>query len=82
MMKMPSDLGFSDERYKLPPLNISKHVVRNTSTMEDDGQLLLFAPTAKTMTEVKNMTETMRTMIETRNIAEVVKTTRKRIKTN
>lgn len=53
MMKMPSDMGFSDERYKLPPLNIKKHVVRNKSLMEDDGQLLLWAPIAKTMTEVR-----------------------------
>ena len=29
MAKMPSDLGFSDERYILPELIINKHTVKN-----------------------------------------------------
>lgn len=53
MVKMPSDLGFSDERYKLPKLIVNNHVVRNESLMEQEGQLLLFANKAKTMTEVR-----------------------------
>ena len=53
MVKMPSDLGFSDERYKLPELIVNNHVVRNESLMEQEGQLLLFANKAKTMTEVR-----------------------------
>lgn len=53
MVKMPSDIGFSDDRYKLPELIVNDHVVRNESLMEDEGQLLLFANKAKTMTEVR-----------------------------
>ena len=53
MVKMPSDLGFSDDRYKLPELIVNNHVVRNESLMEEEGQLLLFANKAKTMTEVR-----------------------------
>tara|TARA_Y100000593_G_scaffold21409_1_gene42913 strand:- start:782 stop:2155 length:1374 start_codon:yes stop_codon:yes gene_type:complete len=53
MVKMPSDIGYSDERYKLPKLNINDYTVRNTSLMEKDGQLLMFANKAKTMTEVR-----------------------------
>jgi hypothetical protein len=53
MVKMPSDIGFSDERYKLPELIVNSNVVRNTSLMEEDGQLLLFANRAKNMTEVR-----------------------------
>ena len=53
MVKMPSDLGFSDDRYKLPELIVNNHVVRNESLMEQEGQLLLFANKAKTMTEVR-----------------------------
>lgn len=53
MVKMPSDLGFSDDRYNLPKLNIENHIVRNESLMEHDGQLLLFANKARTMTEVR-----------------------------
>ena len=54
MVKMPSDLGFSDDRYKLPELIVNSNVVRNTVLMEeDDGQLLLFAKKAKNMVEVR-----------------------------
>lgn len=53
MVKMPSDLGFSDERYNLPELIVNNHVVRNESLIEQEGQLLLFANKAKTMTEVR-----------------------------
>lgn len=53
MVKMPSDLGFSDEKYKLPQLNTNKHIVQNNSLMGADGQPLLIPKTAKTMTEVR-----------------------------
>tara|TARA_R100000655_G_scaffold15789_6_gene34842 strand:- start:1373 stop:2740 length:1368 start_codon:yes stop_codon:yes gene_type:complete len=53
MVKMPSDLGYSDERYKLPELIVNNHIVRNESLVEEEGQLLLFANKAKTMTEVR-----------------------------
>lgn len=42
----PSDLGFSDEGYDLPPLNLKRHVVRadrsNDAGAEKDGQARLF----------------------------------------
>lgn len=54
MAKMPSDLGFSDERYILPELIINKHVVENQSLIDVNGQMQLFTPIARSMTEVRN----------------------------
>lgn len=54
MAKMPSDLGFSDERYKLPELIINKHVVKNQSLIDVNGQIQMFTPIAKSMTEVRH----------------------------
>ena len=53
MVKMPSDIGFSNERYKLPELIINKHTVQNQSLVDSTGQVQLFTPIAKSMTEVK-----------------------------
>lgn len=53
MVKRPSDLGFSDERYKLPSLTVNRHVVQNKSTWVIDGQESLFAQPAATMPEVR-----------------------------
>lgn len=54
MCKMPSDLGFSDERYILPKLITNKHVVKNQSLIDVDGQIQMFTPIAKSMTEVRH----------------------------
>ena len=54
MVKMPSDLGFSDEKYILPELNVNKHIVENQSLIDVNGQYQLFTPIAKTMTEVRH----------------------------
>jgi hypothetical protein len=54
MAKMPSDLGFSNERYNLPELIINKHVVENQSLFDIDGQISMFVPIAKSMTEVRH----------------------------
>jgi hypothetical protein len=54
MAKMPSDLGFSDDRYNLPPLITNKHVVKNQSLIDVDGQVQMFTPIAKSMTEVRH----------------------------
>lgn len=51
--KMPSDLGFSNERFELPDLQINKHSVKNNSLASKDGQMSIFTPIAKTMSEVK-----------------------------
>jgi ERCC4-related helicase len=54
MVKMPSDLGFSNERYVLPKLVINKHVVKNQSLIDVNGQIQMFTPIAKSMTEVRH----------------------------
>ena len=54
MVKKPSDLGFSDERYKLPELNVVKHTVRNDNQWNIEGQGQLFVVPAKRLTEVRD----------------------------
>jgi len=54
MCKMPSDLGFSDEKYNLPELVTNKHVVKNNSTIDVDGQVQLFNVIAKSFHEVRH----------------------------
>jgi ERCC4-related helicase len=54
MAKMPSDLGFSNERYKLPELIINRHIVENQSLIDVNGQIQMFTPIAKSMTEVRH----------------------------
>jgi len=54
MVKMPSDIGFSDERYILPELIINKHTVKNQSLIDVNGQVQMFTPIAKSMIEVKH----------------------------
>lgn len=53
MVKRPSDLGFSDERYILPELITNAHIVHNKETWCINGQQSLFAMPAKTMSEVR-----------------------------
>jgi hypothetical protein len=53
MVKMPSDLGFSNDGYNLPELINNKHTVKNKNTWCIDGQEQMFAMPAKTMTEVR-----------------------------
>ncbi len=54
MVKMPSDLGFSNEGYKLPELITNKHRVKNRSLLDVNGQMHMFTPIAKTITEVRH----------------------------
>lgn len=54
MAKMPSDLGFSNERYILPELIVNKHIVENQSLIDVNGQIQMFTPIAKSMTEVRH----------------------------
>lgn len=54
MCKMPSDLGFSDENHVLPDLITNKHVVKNQSLIDVNGQVQMFTPIAKSMTEVRH----------------------------
>jgi superfamily II DNA or RNA helicase len=54
MCKMPSDLGFSNDRYILPKLLVNKHIVDNQSLVDVNGQIQMFTPIAKSMTEVRH----------------------------
>lgn len=54
MVKMPSDLGFSNDRYVLPELIVNTHTIKNQSLVDVNGQLLMFTPIAKSMTEVRH----------------------------
>jgi hypothetical protein len=54
MVKMPSDIGFSNDRYVLPKLILNRHVVKNQSLIDVNGQFQLFTPIAKSMTEVRH----------------------------
>lgn len=54
MCKMPSDLGFSDERYILPKLITNKHVVKNQSLIDVDGQIQMFNIVAKSFHEIRH----------------------------
>jgi len=53
MIKMPSDLGFSDDKYILPKLNVNTHVVKNNSLLEFNGQIEMFNRPAKGFNEVR-----------------------------
>ena len=54
MCKMPSDLGFSDERYILPKLITNKHIVKNDKLVEVDGQIQMFNIVAKSFHEIRH----------------------------
>ena len=54
MVKMPSDLGFSDEKYILPELIINTHIVSNDSLLDIDGQIQMFNKPAKNFNEVRH----------------------------
>jgi len=53
MIKKPSDIGFSDDRYSLPELITNSHSVQNLSLLGGDGQYRLFVQDAKTMSEIR-----------------------------
>jgi len=54
MVKMPSDLGFSDDRYILPKLKINTHTIKNNSLLAVDGQVQMFNKPAKGFNEVRH----------------------------
>jgi superfamily II DNA or RNA helicase len=54
MVKMPSDIGFSNERYNLPKLIVNKHIVTNDSQISIDGQLQMFNIVAKNFNEIRH----------------------------
>lgn len=54
MVKMPSDLGFSDKKYILPELIINTHTIKNKSLLAVDGQVQMFNKPAKGFNEVRH----------------------------
>jgi hypothetical protein len=54
MVKNPSDIGFDDSRYVLPDLIINSHTVKNQSLIDVNGQIQMFVPIARSMTEVRH----------------------------
>jgi len=53
MAKMPSDLGFSNDRYNLPNLIVNKHIITNDSQISVDGQIQMFNIVAKNFNEIR-----------------------------
>jgi len=53
MIKMPSDIGFSDDKYILPKLNVNTHIVKNNNLLEFNGQTEMFNRPAKGFNEVR-----------------------------
>jgi superfamily II DNA or RNA helicase len=62
MVKMPSDLGFSDEKYILPELIVNTYTIDNKSLLEVNGQIEMFNRPAKGFNEVR--TEVKQTIKE------------------
>ncbi len=54
MVKMPSDLGFSNDRYNLPELIVNQHIVENQSLIDVSGQIQMFNIVAKNFHEIKH----------------------------
>jgi hypothetical protein len=54
MVKMPSDIGFSNDRYILPELITNKHIVKNDSLLDMDGQLQMFNRPAKNFNDIRH----------------------------
>jgi hypothetical protein len=54
MIRKPSDIGFLDDKYHLPELTTKKHIVRNTSLIDVNGQVQMFTPIAKSFHEVRH----------------------------
>jgi len=54
MVKMPSDLGYSNDNYNLPELIVNKHVIKNTNFLDAKGQVQMFNVEAKTFHEIRH----------------------------
>jgi len=54
MIKMPSDIGYSNERYNLPKLINNTHIIKNTSLLDCKGQVQMFNVIAKSFQEVRH----------------------------
>jgi len=54
MIKMPSDIGYSNERYNLPKLINNTHIIKNDSLLDCKGQIQMFNVIAKSFQEVRH----------------------------
>jgi len=54
MIKMPSDIGYSNERYNLPKLINNTHIIKNKSLLDCKGQIQMFNVVAKSFQEVRH----------------------------
>lgn len=54
MIKMPSDIGYSNERYNLPKLINNTHIIKNNSLLDCKGQIQMFNVIAKSFQEVRH----------------------------
>ena len=54
MVKMPSDIGFSNDRYILPELITNNHTIKNDSLLDVNGQIQMFNKPAKGFNEVRH----------------------------
>lgn len=54
VLQRPSDLGYSDDGYDLPPLHIHEHVVKSNTMEDDEGQMLLAPKTSMSLSERRN----------------------------
>lgn len=52
-VRKPSDIGFSDEKYILPDLIETQHVVKNNSQFDINGQMCLFNFPATSFKDIK-----------------------------
>jgi hypothetical protein len=53
-IRKPSEIGYSDDGYNLPPLNIEEIIVESENGITEDGQLMLVSQLASTLTERRN----------------------------
>lgn len=67
-MRKPSDLGFNDDKFDLPDLNLNYYPVKNDKNWIVNGQIMMFNQVAQTMSEVK---EEQKMTIENRCIKAV-----------
>jgi len=54
MIRKPSDIGFSDDKYILPNLIENVHFVHSTNYIEENNQISMFPIEAASMWEVRN----------------------------
>lgn len=54
MVRMPSDIGYLNDRYKLPELITQKHIVQNQSQISIDGQIQMFNIVATNFHEIRH----------------------------